>query len=153
MGGHQQFGFWSFKSTQWNLPSQPPWQPLGNLNMFSPVGPPLGRLPLLLITWEVHHRSDPSLTPPLDLGENSQGRKQLKLINALKSECPSLTWFPFLPSVIGTAPDSVHQALSHCYSVHPKSSTHHPRLYLYQNYVLTLQNSLVKDLIALGKRV
>ena len=129
----QQFGFWSFRATLLNLPSLPPWWPLGNLSMFSPVDPPSGRLPLLLITWEVHHRSNPSSAPPHNLGENGQGRKQLKLVNALKGECPSPTWFPYLPSVIGLAPYLAHQALSHCYSVHPKSSTQHPRLYLYQS--------------------
>ena len=115
--------------------------------MFSPVGPPSGRLPSLLIAWEVHHRSNPSLTLPLSLGENGQGRKQLKLVNALKGKCPSLTQFPYLPSIIGIAPDSVHQALSHCYSVHPKSSTDRPRLYLYHNSILTLWDSLARILL------
>ena len=115
--------------------------------MSSPVGLPLGRLPLLLITWEVCHRSDPSSTLPHNLGENGQGRKQLKLVNALKGKCPSPTWFPYLPSIIGIAPDSVHQALSHCYSVHPKLSTHHPRLYLYQSSILTLQDNLARILL------
>ena len=49
LGGHQQLGFWNFGATLSNLPSQPPWWPLGNLNMFSPVDPPSGRLPLLSI--------------------------------------------------------------------------------------------------------
>ena len=69
-GGHQQFEFWSLRATLSNLPFQPPWQPLGNLSMSSPVVLPLGRLPLLLITWEVHCRSDPSSTLPHDLREN-----------------------------------------------------------------------------------
>ena len=115
--------------------------------MSSPVDPPSGRLPSLLIAWEVHHRSHPSLTPPLGLGENIQGRKWLKLVNALKGKCPSLTQFPYLPSIIRIAPDSACQALSHCYSVHPKSSTHHPRLYPYQNSVVTLQDSLARILL------
>ena len=130
-----------------NLPSQPPWWPLGNQSMSSPVEPPSGRLPSLLITWEVCHRSNPSLALPLNLGENGQGRKWLKLVNALKGQHPSPTWFPYLPSIIGIAPDSVHQVLSHCYSVYPKSSTHHPRLYLYQDSVLTLQDSLARILL------
>ena len=147
LGDHQQFGFWSFEATLSNLPSQPPWWPLGSLSMSSPVGPPLGRLPSLLITWEVCRRSDPSSTLPHDLGENSQGRKRLKLVNTLKGECPSPTWFPCLPSIIGIAPDSLHQVLSHCYSVHPRLSTHHPRLYPYQSSILTLQDSLARILL------
>ena len=66
--GHQQFGFWSFGATLSNLPFQPPWWSLSSLSMSSPVGPPLGRLPLLLIAWEVCHRSNPSSTLPHDLG-------------------------------------------------------------------------------------
>ena len=92
---HQQFGFWSFGATLSNFPSQPLWWPLGNLSMSSPVNLPSGSLPLLLITWEVHCRSNPSSTLLHDLGENSQGRKWLKLVNALKGKCPSLTWFPY----------------------------------------------------------
>ena len=147
LGGHQQFGFWSFWATLLNLPSQTPWWPLGNLHMFSPVDLPLGRLPSLLITWEVCHRSDPSLALPLNPGENGQGRKLLKLVNALKGKCPSLTQFPYLPSVIGIAPDSAHQVLSQYYSVHPKLSTHHPRLYPYQSSIPTLQDSLAGILL------
>ena len=120
---------------------------IGNLSMSSPVDPPSDRIPLLLIAWEVCHRSNLSLTLPLDLGENSQGRKLLKLVNALKGKCPSLTWFPYSPFIIGIAPDSAHQVLLHCYSFHPKSSTHHPRLYPYQNSILTLQDSLARILL------
>ena len=83
--------------------------------MSSPADPPLYRLPSLLITWEVHCRSDPSSTLPHDLGENDQGRKWLKPEDSLKGKCPSPTLFPYPPSVIGIAPGSVHQALSHCY--------------------------------------
>ena len=115
--------------------------------MSSPEGPPLGRLPSLLITWEICRKSDPSSILPHDLGGNGQGRKQLKLVNTLKGECPSLTWFPYLPSLIGMTPDSAHQVLSHCYSVHPKSSTHRPMLYLYQSSILTLQDSLARILL------
>ena len=67
--------------------------PLGNLSTSSPVGLPLGRLPLIVITWEVCCKSNPSSTLPHDLGENSQGRKWLKLEDALKGKCPSLTLF------------------------------------------------------------
>ena len=147
LGGHQQFGFWSFGATLLNLPSQPPWWPLGNLSMFSPVDLPSGRLPLLSIAWEVHHRSNPSSALPLNLGENGQGRKLLKLVNALRGECPSPTQFPYQPYVIGIVPDSAHQVLSHCCSVHPKSSTHCPRLYPYQSSVPTLQDSLAGILL------
>ena len=146
LGDHQQFGFWSFKATLLNLPSQPPWWPLGNLNMFSPVDPPSGRLPSLLITWEVCHRSDPSSALPHNLGENGQGRKLLILVNVLRGECPSPTWFPYQPSIIGIVPDSACQVLSHCYSVHPKSSTHHPKLCQYQSSIPTLQDSLARIL-------
>ena len=115
--------------------------------MSSPVDPPSGRLPSLLIAWEVHHRSDPSLALPLNLGGNGHRRKWLKLVNALKGKCPSPTWFPYPPSVIRITCDSVHQTLSHCYSVHPKSSTHHRRLYPYQNSIVTLQDSLARILL------
>ena len=147
LGDHQQFGFWSFGATLSNLPSQPPWWPLGNLSMFSPVSPPSGRLPLLSITWEVHHRSNPSSAPQHNLGENGQGRKLLELVNALRGKCPSPTWFPYQPSVIGIVPDSAHLALLHCCSVHPKLSTHHPSLYMYQWSIPTLQDSLVRILL------
>ena len=93
LGGHQQFGFWCLGITLLNLPSQPPWQPLGNLSMFSCVDPPSGRLTSLSITWELCHGSDPSSDPPLNLGENGQGRKLLKLVNALRGKHPSLTQF------------------------------------------------------------
>ena len=98
-------------SALWVLGPQGNSITLGNLSTSSPVGPPLGRLPSLLITWEVCHRRDPSSTLPHDLGENGQGRKQLKPEDASKGKCPSLTLFPYPPSVIGIAPDSVHQVL------------------------------------------
>ena len=146
LGGHQPFGFWSFRATLSNLPYQPPWWPLGNLNMFSPVDLPSGRLPSLLITWEVHSRSDPSSALPHDMGENGQGRKLLILANALRHEHPSLTWFPYQPSIIGIVPGSACQVLSHCYNVHPKSSAHHPRLCQYQSSIPTLQDSFARIL-------
>ena len=59
-GGHQQFGFWNPGATLLNLLSEVPWWPLGSLHMSSPADLPSGRLPLLLIIWVVHHRSDPS---------------------------------------------------------------------------------------------
>ena len=88
---------------------------LGSLSMSSPADLPSGRLPLLLITWEVCHRSDPSSTLPHDLGENDQGKKWLKPGVALKGKHPSPTLIPYPPSIIGIAPGSAHQALSHCY--------------------------------------
>ena len=91
LGGHQQFGFWSFEVTLSSLPSQSPWWPLGSPNMFSPVDPPSGRLPSLLIAWEVNHKSNPSSAPPHNLGENGQGRKLLIPVNALRGKCPSPT--------------------------------------------------------------
>ena len=144
---HWQLGFWNFGATLLNLPSRPPWWSLGNLNMFSPVDLPSARLPSLLIAWEVHHRSNPSSAPLHNMGENSQGRKLLILANALKGELPSPTWFPYQPSVIGIVLDSVHQALSHCYNVHPKSSAGHLRLCQYQNFIPTLQDNLARILL------
>ena len=135
---HQQLGFWSFMTTLLNLPSQPPWQPLVNLNTFSPVDPPSCRLPSLLITWEVCHRSDPSSSLLHDLGENSQERKLLILANALIGGHPSPKQFPYQPSVIQTILDLVHQALSHCYNVCPKLSAHHLMLCQYLSSIPTL---------------
>ena len=146
LGGHQQFWFWNFRATLLNLPSQPPWWPSGNLNMFSPVDPPSGRLPSLSITWEVHCRSNPSLSPPHDLGENGQGRKLLVPVNALRGICPSLKQFPYQPSIIGIVLDSACQVLLHCYNVHPKSSAHHLRLCQYQSSIPTLQDNLARIL-------
>ena len=143
---HQPPGPWSFMTTLLNLPSHPPWQPSGNLNMFSPVDLHSGRLPLLLITWEVCHRSDPSSAPLHGLGENSQERKLLILANALRGGCPSPTWFPYQPSIIGIVLDLAHQVLSHCYNVCPKSSAHHLRLYQYQSSIPTLQDNLARIL-------
>ena len=136
-------GSWSFRTTLSNLPSKPPWQPLGNLNMFSPVDPPSGRLPSLSIAWEVHHRSDPSSVLLHDLGENGQGRRLLVLANALRVKCPSPIWFPYQPSLIGIVLDSAHQVLSHCYNVHPELSAHHLRLCQYQSSIPTLQDNLI----------
>ena len=78
----------------------------------------------------------------------SQGRKQLKLVNALKGEhAPVQHSFLICLLIIGIAPYSVHQVLSHCYSVHPILSMHHPRLYPYQSSILTLQDSLARILL------
>ena len=143
---HQLPGPWSFMTILSNLPSWPPWQPLGNPNMFSPVDPLSGRLLSLLITWEVHHRSDPSSVPLHFMGENGQERKLLLLANALRGRYPSLTWFPYQPSIIGIVLDLAHQVLSHCYNVHPKSSAHHLRLCQYQSFVPTLQDNLARIL-------
>ena len=115
--------------------------------MLSPVGPPSGRVPSLSVTWEVCHRSNPSSVLPHDLGKNSQGRKPLELVNALRGECPNPTQFPYQPSAIGIVPDSAYLVLSHCCSVHPKSSTHCPRLYPYQSSIPTLQDSLARILL------
>ena len=115
--------------------------------MSSPVDPPLGRLPSLSIAWEVCHKSNLSSTLPYNLGGNGQGRKQLKPGDALKGKCPSPALFPYLPSIIGIAPGSAHQVLSHCYSIHPRLPTHHPRLYLYWSSVLTLWDSLARILL------
>ena len=143
---HQLPGSWSFGTTLLNLPSQPPWWPLGNLNMFSPVDPPSGRLPSLSTAWEVHNRSDPSLAPPHDLGQNSQGGKLLVPVNALRGICPSLTQFPYQPSVIVIVLDSACQALLHCYNVHPKSLVHCLRLCQHPSSVPTLQDNLARIL-------
>ena len=114
--------------------------------MSLPVDLPLVRLPSLLIAWEVHCKGDLSSTLPHDLGENDQGRNWLELEDASKGESPSLTLFPYLPSIFGIAPDSTHQALSHCYSVHPRLPTHHPSIYLYPSSILTLWDGLTRTL-------
>ena len=93
------------------------------------------------------HRSNPSSTPPHNLGENGWGRKLLILANALRGECPSLTQFPYQPSVIGIVLDSTCRVLSHCYNVHPRLSAHHLRLCQYQSSVPTLQDNLAKILL------
>ena len=95
--------------------------------MSSPVVPPSGKLPLLSVAWEVHHRSDPSSVPLLYLGGSGLERKLLIFANALKGGCLILTQFLYWPSVIGIVLDLAHQVPSHCYNVHPKSSAHHPR--------------------------
>ena len=114
--------------------------------MFSPVDPPSGRPPSLLISWEVCHRSNPSSALPHNLGENGQGRKLLVLVNVFRGKCPSPTWFPCQPSVIEIVPDSACQTLSHCYNVHPRSSTHCPRLCQYQSSIPTIQDNLARIL-------
>ena len=86
---------------------------------------------LLLVAWGVHHKSSLSLTLPLSQGESSEERKQPEPIDVLKGGCPSLIQFLCLPSVIGIAPGSVCSTHSHYYNVHPRLSTHHPRLYPY----------------------
>ena len=144
LGDNQQFQFWGLRATLWNLPSQPPGWPLGSLSTCSPADPPSGRLPSFLITWEVHCRSGLSSTLPYNLGENNQGRKWLKPGDALKGKCPSPTLFPYPPSIIGIVPGSAHQSFSHCYSVHPRLSTHHPRLYLYHSSIPALWDSLAR---------
>ena len=88
--------------------------------MFSPVVPPSGRLPSLSVTWEVHHRSDPSSVPLHVPGESSLGRKLVIFASALKGRLPSLTQFLYQPSAIEIVPDLVHQVPSHCYNVHPR---------------------------------
>ena len=123
---------------------QPPWKPLGNLNTFSPVVLPSGRLQSLSITWEVCHRSDPSSTPLPELGESSLERKLLIFANALRGGCPNLTQFLYQPSIIGIVLDLAHQAPLYCYNVCPKSSAHHPRLCQYQNFIPALQDNLAR---------
>ena len=115
--------------------------------MSSPADTPLGRLASLSITWEVCCRSDLSSTLPHDLGGNDWGRKWLKPGDALKGKCPSLRLFLYPPFIIGIAPGSVHQVLSHCYSVGPRLSTHHPRLYPYWSSILTLWDSLARIIL------
>ena len=110
--------------------------------MFSPAVLPLGRLPLLSVTWEVHHRSIPSSVPLHIAGESGLERKLLIFASALKGGLPSLTQFLYQPSAIEIVPDLVHQVPSHCYNVHPESLAHHPRLYQCWNFELVLQGSL-----------
>ena len=87
LGGHQQFGFWSFEATLIESSFSASWWPLGNLNMFSPVDPPSGRLPLLSITWEVCCRIDPSSALPHNLGEQS-GKEAANTCKCLERQTP-----------------------------------------------------------------
>ena len=112
--------------------------------MFLPVVSPLGRLPSLSITWEVHHRSNPSSVPLLCLGESSLERKLLVFANALQGRCLSPTQFLYQSSITGIVLGLVHQAPSHCYNVHPESSAHCPWLCQYQSFIPALQDSLAK---------
>ena len=132
------------KMQLYSLLSWPPRWPLGSLHKFLPANPPSGRLPLLSITWEVCHKSSLPLTLPLNQGESDQGRKLLKPGDASKDRCPSPIQFPYLTSVLGIAPGSVCLMLSRCCNVHPRLSTHHPRLYLYLSSTLTCQDNLAK---------
>ena len=127
-----------------NLLSWPPWQPKGNWNMFLPVILPSGRPPSLSVTWEIHHRSDPSSVLLLYLGESGGERKLLVFANALKGGRPSPILFPYQPSIVGIVLDLVHPVPSHCYNVHPESSAHCPNLCQYQSFVPALQHSLKK---------
>ena len=120
------------------------WVALGNLSKFLPADPPSGRLPSLSIAWEVCHKSDLPLTLPLNQGESNQGSKPLKPGDALKDGCPKPIQFPYLPSIVGIAPGSVCLMLSHCCNVHPRLTTHHPRLYPYWSSTLTCQDNLAK---------
>ena len=108
------------------------------------MDPPSGRLPSLSVTWGAHHKSSLSLTLSLDQGESSWERKQPKPGDVSKGRHLSLIQFLCPPSIIGITPDTVHPTLSHYYSVHPRLSTHHPRLYPYQSSALTHQGSLAK---------
>ena len=119
--------------------------PLGNLNKSLPADPPSGRLPLLSVTWGVCHKSSLSLALPLNQRESSQERKQPKPGNILKDGHPSLIQFLCLPSIVGIAPGSVCPMLSCYYSVCPRLSTHHPRLYPYWSSALTHQDNLAKS--------
>ena len=78
------------------------------------------KLVALSIAWEDCHKSGLSSTLPLDLGETDQERRWLKPGDALRGKSLSLTLFPYPPSLIAKALDSACQALSHCYSVHPR---------------------------------
>ena len=112
--------------------------------MFSPAVLPSGRLPLLSVALEVHHRSDPSSVLLFSLGESGLGRKLLILANASRGRCPNLTQSPYQPSTIGIVPDLVHQAPSHCYNIHPESSVHCLRVYQYWSSELVIQDNLAR---------
>ena len=118
--------------------------PLGSLNKSLPADLPSGWLPLLSVAWEDHHKSDLSLTLPLNWGESICKRKQPIPGDVLRDRHPSLIQFLCLPSIVGIAPDSVHPMLSCYYSACPRLSTHHPRLYPYQSSTLIHQGSLAK---------
>ena len=112
--------------------------------MFLPVVPPSGRPPLLLVTWEVHHRSNPSSFLVLYLRKSSLERKLLIFANALKCGLPSLILFPYQPSVIGIVLGLACPVPSHCYNAHPESSAHHLKLCQCQSFVPALPDSLAK---------
>ena len=113
--------------------------------MFLPVVLPSGRPPSLSVTWEVHCRSNPSSVPLLYLGKSGLERKLLVFANAVKGGLSSPILFPYQPSVIGIVLYLAHPTPSHCYSVHPESSTHHPTYIsaraLHQLYQIALQRS------------
>ena len=115
-----------------SLPSQLLGWCLSSLSKFLPADLPSDRLPSLSVTWEAHHKSDLSLTLPLDQGESNQGRKLLKPGDALKDGCPSPIQFLYLPSVVGIAPGSVCLMLSHCYIVFIQDCQH-----IVQGYICT----------------
>ena len=131
-------------STPWSLSSWLLGQPLGCLNKSLPADLPSGRLPSLSVTWGDCHKSDFSLTLPLDQKESGQERKQPIPGDVSRDGHTSLIQFLCLPFVVGIAPDSVHPMLLHYYSVHPRLSTHHPGLYLYQSSTLIYQGSHAK---------
>ena len=135
---------WGPRATPLSLPSWLLGWPLGSLNKFLPVDPPYGRLPSLSVAWGAHHKSGLSLTLPLNQGESSWERKQPEPEDFSKDGHPSLIQFLCPPSIAGIAPGSVHPMLSHYYSVPPRLSTHHPKLYPYQSSALTCQGSLAK---------
>ena len=56
--------------------------------MSLPMVLPSGRLPLLSITWEVCHRSDPSSVPLLYLGESGLERKAASICKCLERWMP-----------------------------------------------------------------
>ena len=141
---HQLPESWGLRETPWSLPSWLLGWPLGSQNKSLLVGLPLDRPPSLLVARGVCHKSSLSLTLPFNQGESSQERKWPESGDVLKGRHPSPIWFLCVPSVIGIAPGSVCPKLSHYYNVHPRLSTHHPRLYHYQSSTLTHQGSLTK---------
>ena len=135
---------WGPGSIPWSLPSWLLSWPLGSLNKSLPVDPPSGRLPSLSVTWGDCHKSNLSLTLPVNQGESGWERKQPIPGDILRDGHPSPIQFLCPPSIVGIAPDSVHPMLLHYYGVLPRLSTHHPRLCLYQSSTLIHQGRLAK---------
>ena len=89
-------------------------------------------------------RSGLILTQPHSWEGSSQGKKQPRLEGVSIGRCPNPRWSPYLPSIIGIALGSRHLVPLCYYSVHSRSLTHHPRLYLSWSSALILQGNIAR---------